>query len=391
MPPSINDAPALAAIFRDPDAREQGTIMFVDMQNATDAKSADVEAKWLTQTGFVYDAVVRAMLLAGAGQIVKFLGDGVMVHYGDDHTTAAINDAIAIQEAIQRGVDAKQVQVAVSIGLATGELVAFDSPSGTRDYLGLTVDRASRLCAAASAQAVFVDAATVASAQMNRVLSEVGKVLRRSIEEYHGQLQRTPLKGFPEPVPYHEILWGPQYFGLKSDVMTATVGPSRPAGVIGSVAPRPVTAAAKARPPKAQRGTVKRALPDRKAFIDGDDGVTYFTDGRYAVSGDDDLCDGDVVWFVVLPSPGDSRCPIAAAALAVDQIVDGTLVSMGDTYGWIRVADPRGNAQDVFVARTIAPADARVGERLEFMLSEASGRSRAEDVGRPGEDEREAA
>ena len=131
----VPDAPALAVIFRDPDSREHGTIVFVDMQGSTDAKSADVEAKWLVQTGFVYDVVVGAVRDGGVGRIVKFLGDGIMLHYGEDHTAAAINDTIVVQEGIQRGVRSRQVQVAVSIGLATGELVAFDGPSGGRDYL----------------------------------------------------------------------------------------------------------------------------------------------------------------------------------------------------------------------------------------------------------------
>jgi class 3 adenylate cyclase len=217
----------LSDTFRSPASRVERTIMFIDMVDSTSMKEKEAEATWLTTFGFFFDLITGVIEGNARGSIVKYLGDGIMAVYGEDHGSDAINDAVSIQKGIKDSVEARKVRVHCSIGISTGEVVEFKTPRDEPDYLGSVVDRAARLCAVASAQAIFVDTATATSTQMSKVKSPVGKVLRRTINEYQGAMGKTNLKGFTAPVEYQEILWDQQLFGLKPIVVTADIDSAR--------------------------------------------------------------------------------------------------------------------------------------------------------------------
>jgi class 3 adenylate cyclase len=81
------------------------------------------------------------------GHEVKSLGDGLMLVFSSP--TDAVNCAVAIQNAILQG--NVEEPVAVRIGVHTGEPV-FEN----RDYYGLSVVIAKRLCDAAQAGSILV-------------------------------------------------------------------------------------------------------------------------------------------------------------------------------------------------------------------------------------------
>jgi class 3 adenylate cyclase/cold shock CspA family protein len=374
------DMVCLSDAFRDPGSREQITIVFYDIVGSVGYKAAEVEATWVPTFGWVFDGVRAEIAFGGRGRIVKFTGDGAIVAYDENDADAAINDAIRVQERVQEGVEGRQVNITLTVGIATGEVVAFDTEPGTRDYLGLVVDRAARLCSAASAQAIFADAATIASARMNRVTSKVGRVMRRQVADYQGEIQKTSLKGFTAPVEYYEVFWAQQRFGLKSQVVTATFTSSTPSALPHVGAARPVAPADR---PERLRGVVFSWKDGKRcAFIDGDSETRYFTNDRLMAARDDYLERGDVVFFFER-SPGPSeKCPVATAVIAVGQELDGRMVKVGSGYGFVQVSDSYGNTQDIFVPLSEAPPGLVVGERIRFEVVEGERGPRAAHVTR---------
>src|SRR5437868_9559672 len=101
----------LADGFRAPELRVDKTVMFCDIADSTGMKEKEAEAGWLTTFGYFYDLTTEVIASGSAGTIVKYLGDGAMVVYDEDHTTHAINDAIRIQEAIKGDIGKRQVNV----------------------------------------------------------------------------------------------------------------------------------------------------------------------------------------------------------------------------------------------------------------------------------------
>jgi Protein of unknown function (DUF4242)/Adenylate and Guanylate cyclase catalytic domain len=96
-----------------------------------------------------HDALVRRALARYAGREVKHLGDGVMASF--DSTTAAVECAKAIQKSFARYNRASSEPIHIRIGLDCGEPV-----EDSRDLFGSTVQRASRLCNAASTDQILV-------------------------------------------------------------------------------------------------------------------------------------------------------------------------------------------------------------------------------------------
>lgn len=370
----------LADTFNSPEAHTDGTFVFVDLFDST-ARKANGEAAWVNETAYYYDIVKGVVETNGNGRIVKFLGDGVMIAYGEDGATAAVNDAIEIQQMLEDGVEGRKVNIACSIGIATGNVVRFEVVPGMDDFLGTTVDLAARLCSIASPQAIFVDTATTDSAQMNKVTSTVGVALRRTASEYKGAVQKANLKGFAEPVEYHEILWSRQPLGLKSKAVTDAIDQPRAAAGVAVAARGSHDAGGGAgRATRGQRGVVRSWNREhRRGFVEATDGTRHYTDMRFVVS-DDELVVGDVVYFVALPPTSADRAPIAAAVLALGQYVEGRVTAVLDGFAFMRTTDGRGTAQDVFMSAADFEGTPERGQLLEFEVGETHRGVRAESI-----------
>jgi class 3 adenylate cyclase/cold shock CspA family protein len=366
--------------FRDPKLRVNKAIVFIDIVDSTGMKEREAEAAWLTTCGYIYDVITDVVESGGAGEIVKYLGDGAMVAYGEDHAIIAINDAINVQQTIKNDVDRKSVNVHCSIGIAMGEVVDFETSRSERDYLGLVVDRAARLCSIASAGAVFVDTPTTASAQMNRVRSTIGVALGRKTDEYQGPVERANVPGFVSPVEYHEIKWDQQLFGVKSKVVTAAAE-SRPA--LSSVSSNDTSKPAATLGRRGVRGTVNLWNKETgRGFVTSADGEEFYCDSRYIVGGDE-LQRDDIVYFCPQEGGGTGKRRVAGAAVYLNQEVDAIVTNVREEgYGFLQVRDQRGNPQDLFFSLNDAEDGLCRDEVVICVVGETGRGARAEEVAR---------
>jgi class 3 adenylate cyclase len=187
------------------------TIFFSDIRGFTDTTEelGDEVANQLVRE---QDAIVRSHIEAYGGDVVKTQGDGFMVAF--KATRGAILCAIAIQRSVaQKNRNQSGPRIAIGIGINTGEPIRQEDG----DYIGGTVNLASRICAAAGPGQILV-------AESTRYVA--GRIeLRRSdggvVEYIDRGLQ--PLKGFPEPKRLFEVTWHPAAFGDQPATPEAAV------------------------------------------------------------------------------------------------------------------------------------------------------------------------
>lgn len=213
----------LADVFKDPKSRVRKTILAVDIVSSTAMKENEPEASWLNTFAWFYD-LTTSIVTAHEGTVVKFIGDGAMAAFSEDQAANGINCAIALQEQIAEANAVRTIALNCCVGIATGDVREFDvgDQEKNKDYLGNVVDRAFRLCSAANAKAILVDKPTVDAAPMHRVKCKVGEstAVKRTTEEYLGSLEGIPLKGFAQPIQYHEVLWETNRYGLNPKYVT---------------------------------------------------------------------------------------------------------------------------------------------------------------------------
>ncbi|MFA5127802.1 MAG: adenylate/guanylate cyclase domain-containing protein [Patescibacteria group bacterium] len=199
------------------------TIVAVDLTDSTSMKEQQSEATWLTQYAWFFDLLFNS-IKEYKGTIVKFLGDGAMSVFSEDHVAEAINWSIFIQESMAVAREQNQISCSCSVGVSYGEVIEFDVTEGSKDYIGTVADRAFRLCSAAKSNAVFVDNDTVAAAAMNRISSRLGRNVspKRKVSDYQGNEEFVTAKGFSRPIGYYEIMWAAQRYGVSTPYITKT-------------------------------------------------------------------------------------------------------------------------------------------------------------------------
>jgi class 3 adenylate cyclase len=173
------------------------TIFFSDIRGFTDTTEelGDEVANQLVRE---QDAIVRSHIEAYGGDVIKTQGDGFMVAF--KATRGAILCAIGIQRSVAlKNRNQSGPRIAIGIGINTGEPIRQEDG----DYIGGTVNLASRICAAAGPGQILV-------AESTRYVA--GRIeLRRAdggaVEYIDRGLQ--PLKGFPEPKRLFEVIWHP--------------------------------------------------------------------------------------------------------------------------------------------------------------------------------------
>lgn len=372
----------LREAFAEHQSREARTVLFIDQVGSTAMKEQQPEAGWLPALGWLYDTVTALAVHADSDVQIKYLGDGIMLTFDSDRATDAVNVAVAVQEAIN---DANQgrtgakgaIDFNCSVGISTGSLVAFTTPTGSSDYVGTVVDKARRLCDAASPKAIFVDRATASAANVMKITSRLGIALGRGPEQYQGDVQRAPLKGFDQPVEYYEIFWDQQLYGLKSEAVTSNTDRMRPVGITAVGRPR----AAEPGPAAARPGTSEERHAGEVTCWKPDAGFGFVRDPRsgedfYFRSGHlvypedvrESLRVGSRVVFVASGEGGGERKRHAVALLLVDDYAEGTLkLPQGKAHGWLRVRDGLGNGHHVFTPRTAVERFAN-GALLSFKV-----------------------
>lgn len=320
--------------------RPTKVILFADLAGSTEMKGRSGEVGWLPTIGKFLDITTEATTKHG-GEVVKYLGDGTLAAFDGENAAEAICSAIHIQEEL-REVNSQGVvnDCLATVGIATGRVVEYKAPGGGIDYVGSVVDLAARLCSAAAPQAIWVDSATVASANMNKVSSKMGRVHDYSPDDYLSEEWRVELKGFTKPVKYREVIWHGKPFGA-TNALVDEISERTTAQTNHQTPPRP----------DVREGVVRKWDPEQgRGFIstlsDGD----YYLDRRHVVGGED-LIEGRSVRFVPRPPFKDGGRPIASCAIQEGQHVRATFqrVLAHKGYGFVDIRDALGNQQSLFL------------------------------------------
>jgi adenylate cyclase len=122
------------------------TLVFTDIVASTSLAQSVGDSAWAKVIGSHEDAI-RQISGSQGGTVVKFLGDGAMLSF--ESARAAIRAAVAIQRACAHE------PFAVRIGIHTGEVI-----HAADDLLGLTVNKAARIAAAAEGGGIMVSSTT---------------------------------------------------------------------------------------------------------------------------------------------------------------------------------------------------------------------------------------
>lgn len=218
--------PTLSNAFREPTSRVGGTIVFIDIANSSEMK-AESEANWLNTVAVVMDLIQEKVDAVDGCNVVKYLGDGAMLYFNEDQVTQAINFTISVQESLKDNNDTALIKCRCSAGIATvgstaERVTRFSIGAGVVDYIGLTVDRAFRLCAAGSANSIIVDYRTIENCVRGRIGSVYGKAIKREADAYIGDVITVPAKGFPNGIKSYEIMWDIARSGLKGAVLESS-------------------------------------------------------------------------------------------------------------------------------------------------------------------------
>ena len=162
------------------------TILFTDIEGSTDLtqRLGDDGAMRLIR---IHDEIIRQALTDEGGRIVKHTGDGIMASFSS--VQAALATAVGIQAALgEYNAADPEAPLRVRLGMSAGEPV-----TEGEDLFGAAVQLAARLCDLARPGTIVVSGVV-------RDLA-IGKAFSFSAP------RSERLKGFPEPVSVHELLW----------------------------------------------------------------------------------------------------------------------------------------------------------------------------------------
>jgi class 3 adenylate cyclase/tetratricopeptide (TPR) repeat protein len=178
------------------EVRKVVTIVFADMAGSTAiGERLDPEALRRVQARY-FDAMT-AVLEGHGGTVEKYIGDAVMAVFGipllhEDDAVRAVRAAQGMQEALAvLNVELERdhgVQIAIRIGVNTGEVVAGDPRAGQRLVTGDAVNVAARLEQAAEAGQVLLGATT------QRLVKDAVRVEEVDALDLKGK--SGPVKGF---------------------------------------------------------------------------------------------------------------------------------------------------------------------------------------------------
>jgi class 3 adenylate cyclase len=133
-------------------ANTDATLMFSDIEGSTALNEQLGDERWMEVLG-AHNALIEEHVLAAGGRVVKTIGDGYMVVFGNPRS--AVRSALAIQAALE-GLDATDggIPIRVRIGLHAGPAVQHGD-----DFFGREVNYAARVASAAAGGEVLVSAA----------------------------------------------------------------------------------------------------------------------------------------------------------------------------------------------------------------------------------------
>lgn len=326
--------------------RPTKVILFADLSGSTEMKGKTAEIAWLPTIGKFLDITTVAVSENG-GTVVKYLGDGTLAVFDGEHAAEAICAAIRIQEMLREENSPDKGILRdcyASVGIATGRVVEYEAPGGGLDYVGSVVDLSARLCGAGNPQAIWVDSATVASAIMNKVSSEMGRFHDFSPDDYLSDEWKVELKGFAKPVKYREVIWRSKPFGATNAVVNDITERTEAHGVRAPGQHAPAFE-------KPREGMVKMwDASQGRGFISTASDGDFYVDRRYVASGED-LIEGQSVRFTPREPFKEGARPIAGCTVQEGHRVRGVFqrVFEGKGYAFVDVFDRMGNRQGLFL------------------------------------------
>lgn len=162
------------------DTGEIVTLVFTDLVDSTVLAARIGDAEWAALMAR-YEKAIRAIAEGHAGRVVKTLGDGSMLAFG------SARDAIEASTEVQR--ELAQDDLALRVGIHSGHALRSED-----DLLGLTVNKAARITAAAEGGTIL------ASSTVKDLVGSMAGV------EF-GPPKNLTLKGLDGLHPVHEIGW----------------------------------------------------------------------------------------------------------------------------------------------------------------------------------------
>ena len=167
-----------------PDERVARTFMFTDIVDSTKLAEIMGDEAWARLVRW-HDGLIRTIVAEHGGEEIKATGDGFFLAFADPG--AALDASVSIQRRLADQGDRQGFAPAVRIGLHTAEA----SRAGL-DYIGLGVNYAARIGAAAAPSEILVSDSTLEG--LNRTI--------RSTSTH-----TLNLKGISEPVAATSIAW----------------------------------------------------------------------------------------------------------------------------------------------------------------------------------------
>ncbi|HTT86298.1 MAG TPA: AAA family ATPase, partial [Acidimicrobiales bacterium] len=161
------------------------TILFTDLVGSTEL-STSLAPGAADEVRRAHFSLLRQAISTSGGTEVKNLGDGLMVSFGA--TAPALSCAVEMQQAIERDNRRSPVNLAIRIGISTGDVTEEDG-----DYFGDPVVEAARLCAAAQGDQILT--------------TDIVKGLARRSGHSFITERELDLKGLPDPVIAWEVVW----------------------------------------------------------------------------------------------------------------------------------------------------------------------------------------
>lgn len=161
-------------------------VMFTDMVGSTDFASQHGDIKHMQQVR-AHDQIVSAVMAHCHGTMIKHTGDGTMASF--QSPIDAVRASLMIQESMVAHCKANpEIPIHLRIGINSGAAIREGD-----DLFGSTVQMAARICAAANTDQIFIGPG-VAEACKSASFRIISKGPRR-------------LKGFPEPIELHQVIW----------------------------------------------------------------------------------------------------------------------------------------------------------------------------------------
>jgi adenylate cyclase len=122
------------------------TLVFTDIVDSTGLAETLGDTAWAELISR-HESTIRQVTAAQGGTVVKLLGDGSMLAF--ESARAAVRAAVDIQRASAMG------SFGVRVGVHTGEVIRTSD-----DLLGLTVNKAARVAAAADSGSIMISSTT---------------------------------------------------------------------------------------------------------------------------------------------------------------------------------------------------------------------------------------